>query len=613
MISMTKTGSTKNKILALISSGNKTLSEISEALGLAPSTVSQHLQELKDMGAIEEVDTDHVRKWKYYKLNPNFNYDKSPIGEGIIVKKLQSRIFYYAIGLGILAALAYFVLFSNTSSSIISQPQNGGTFVPIRLTDPPNVPNGTQSLVINYSSVAVHVESNSSSGWVESNTRGTIDLMTLLNVSQVIAGINVTANSIINAVRFNITSAEITINNTVYNVTVPSSMVIAQVTSPGKVNATTGVLVDLSPTVVALYTNNSTVFVMVPSIKAVVVPGTSSNSSVNFKAASTIGYRARLNQNDIIHLQSARENISITNASLIETNDSLSMQVTVKNNGNQSVVLGDILVVGNQTPVFTYNGTCNTPSGTGPVPLWCRISGPIWANVIGGHRIRHASQHATFQIPYVSGNTTASSSLNATNQGSGFSGNSNFGNGPQGMHGSIYVSGFGGSRFRVQVEGGAPFNYTQNQTPVFTNGNQSQMWPLNIKVKFPQNANSPFFGNIMINGTVLAHFMVPRPRGNFGAGISMPPFQGIENYRGLEFMIQSNGNLSIENGIYAAPLVAGSMAGYTLQPGQSETFTFTGQISLPGDFQISLVPGAHYRIGVFGQYGAHTVANVTAT
>ena len=51
---MGKTFDTKRKILGMLRSGPKTPSEIWRELSLAPSTVSQHLKELRDMGEIEE-------------------------------------------------------------------------------------------------------------------------------------------------------------------------------------------------------------------------------------------------------------------------------------------------------------------------------------------------------------------------------------------------------------------------------------------------------------------------------------------------------------------------------------------------------------------------------
>ena len=46
---MSKTGVTKARILEKIKSKNMTMSEIGEELGLSPSTVCQHLKELRNM------------------------------------------------------------------------------------------------------------------------------------------------------------------------------------------------------------------------------------------------------------------------------------------------------------------------------------------------------------------------------------------------------------------------------------------------------------------------------------------------------------------------------------------------------------------------------------
>lgn len=70
---MSKTWDTKKKILKLLSKGNMTLSELSVALNLAPSTVSKHIEELKAVGAISMVDNPYIKKWKYYTATPGFN------------------------------------------------------------------------------------------------------------------------------------------------------------------------------------------------------------------------------------------------------------------------------------------------------------------------------------------------------------------------------------------------------------------------------------------------------------------------------------------------------------------------------------------------------------
>lgn len=61
---MSKYGKTKSDVLKLISENKDTLSIISSELGLAPSTVSKHLNELQDLGAIRLVKSEYAKKWK---------------------------------------------------------------------------------------------------------------------------------------------------------------------------------------------------------------------------------------------------------------------------------------------------------------------------------------------------------------------------------------------------------------------------------------------------------------------------------------------------------------------------------------------------------------------
>ena len=107
MDSMSRTGETKSNILKLLGQKNRTLSEISSDLGLAPSTVSQHLQELEISGAIEEVENEHIRKWKYYRLNPNYKDNEGFIG-AVNRRVANSRMFYYVLGIFAIVAIAYF-------------------------------------------------------------------------------------------------------------------------------------------------------------------------------------------------------------------------------------------------------------------------------------------------------------------------------------------------------------------------------------------------------------------------------------------------------------------------------------------------------------------------
>jgi DNA-binding transcriptional ArsR family regulator len=104
---MSKAWETKKKILDALKTKPKTLTELSEQLGLSTSTVGQHLQELLDKNAIKEKDEDSERKWKYYEPNPTFD-----------AQSLEHHVFEYKlayaaiiiVGLVVLAALAAYIV-----------------------------------------------------------------------------------------------------------------------------------------------------------------------------------------------------------------------------------------------------------------------------------------------------------------------------------------------------------------------------------------------------------------------------------------------------------------------------------------------------------------------
>jgi|GEM_PF-5151429 DNA-binding transcriptional ArsR family regulator len=480
---MARNGSTKNKILSMIAKKDRTLSDICVELSLAPSTVSQHLQELKDIGAVEWVQNDHVKKWKYYKLNPDFDYKKLGVGElpRENSRNMPNRIFFYSMGIAALAVVAYLAV-----STFMGNVQSS-SMVQVRLTDPPIVPSGTQGLYINYSSVSIHAVGNGNSEWIQSNASGTVNLLSLVNFSQMIAGVEVTHNSKIDGVRFNISSSYILINGTAYNVSVPSGEINTHILENRYVNASSEVLVDFSPTVVAMYVNGSSEFVMLPSVRAVVANAQETKSGK--MGAARRGEKTRLSNDEIEMLYNSESYLSITGASLTsEQNGSTEVSISVKNSGNSSVDLSNIVILGNQTPVTTLNFTCNgsTDSVNSMVSQWC-----------------------------------------------------------------------------------------------------SRLEEIGLK------AGS--------NGTSVRS--------------SFDTLQRIAYCRGVEFIIERNGTLDL---VGSGKLGAGNEGypytpfNYTLAPGGSATFSFGGQLALRGNLEISLVDGAHYRIAVLGESGAHALENVTA-
>ena len=70
---MSKTLETKKRIMNLLKKRQMTISELSRELGLSSATVSQHMDELQQIGAIEKVDNEHFKKLKYYKTRETQN------------------------------------------------------------------------------------------------------------------------------------------------------------------------------------------------------------------------------------------------------------------------------------------------------------------------------------------------------------------------------------------------------------------------------------------------------------------------------------------------------------------------------------------------------------
>ena len=220
----------------------------------------------------------------------------------------------------------------------------GGAVLSFQMTDPPQVPVGANALLVSYSSIEAHVAGNGTgAGWFAVNGNGTVNLMALVNQSQIIGNTSIRAGDEVNLVRFNVTSAKIEINGTYYNVTVPSGAITAHVQNNASVNGNQSVLLDMAPVIATIYTSNSTIFVLVPSLRAVVVSNASAASHAN------IGTSFHLNASARAELDAYKPNISISNATVAVSGNSTSIKVTVRNSGNASVTINHLFLYGNES------------------------------------------------------------------------------------------------------------------------------------------------------------------------------------------------------------------------------------------------------------------------
>ena len=278
-ISMSKTWHMKKRVLKILSKRPRTPGEISKLLGLSPSTVSVHIAELERMGAIERVENGYARRWKYYRIKSGFNIEKA-----IRVKEVNV---IPLILMGI--AIAVFI----GVGAFIGLMQHGGqatTILTIQLTDPPNVPNGTQGLLVSYSSLQIRMRG--SSGWITDNTTGIVNLMSLANVSEVVGKLKVPMNASVGMIRFNITFARILVNGRTYNVEVPNHQLSANVIGVGAAG-NISVLMDMRTKIAS--TPNAT-YMFVTSLKAVAVNNIDANEQVGSMNLLNVSVENKLNQ-----------------------------------------------------------------------------------------------------------------------------------------------------------------------------------------------------------------------------------------------------------------------------------------------------------------------------
>jgi DNA-binding transcriptional ArsR family regulator len=357
---MSRQGDTKGKILKLISEGSDNLSEISRKLNLAPSTVSKHIHDLESTNVIAQKSNPHVKKWKYYELNQaagveEFSGNGTNGGingrNGLITK--GNAIALATVACALLALFSFLQVHALQGASLTAS-------VPISITDPPIVPDGTQALYVNYSSIRVHASYDGVADWISVNSSGRLELMSLINESQVIGEADIKPNSTIDRVEFNISSASITVDNVTYPVTVTRKQMAATVMGAGKVNGTSGVLLDFSPVVTPTYVQNETLFMMSPSLMAAMVPG-------GGPGQQAFGQPRPMQQQYRDLFNGSGANLRITNTTLTSAGNDTLLRITVKNDGKSNLTISGVMMFGDVMPYASFNA---------PVPIVSAPSGP---------------------------------------------------------------------------------------------------------------------------------------------------------------------------------------------------------------------------------------------
>ena len=245
--------------------------------------------------------------------------------------------FKYSLA-AVIAAVAIIAisLFANLTNTPVVPSAEGATLA-VMLTDPPTVPAGTTQLNLTYTDVLLHVNyPNETDDWLPVGASGTVNLFSLINMTQTLATITIPLNSTVDKVQFTIANVTAVINTQTYNVTSLSDTFVVKVAN-GAVNKTlSGVLIDFNPTLVQIQAsdeNDTTVYyyVLVPSANAMIVNDITS-------AHVKVGNIIQIGENNRVRLVRVKEdfskNLTIVSATLTMNGNTTDLSVTLKNEGN---------------------------------------------------------------------------------------------------------------------------------------------------------------------------------------------------------------------------------------------------------------------------------------
>ncbi len=214
-----------------------------------------------------------------------------------------------------------------TSSLTEAQASGTGTLA-VLMTDPPTVPNGTTHVYATYNSMQIHLTNDgNNTGWQRISASGQLDLMSMINVTQTVALVNIRSGTF-NAIEFNITSAIVTYQGQNYSayliyrdhaLFVP---IIGGITiSEGQTSAA---LIDLTPTVLLLGDPANASFAFIPEAHGYTIPA----QSVPRNQIQRVGETASIVNQTLVGNYQPKFIISKLTVS------TTSLTVTVTNTGN---------------------------------------------------------------------------------------------------------------------------------------------------------------------------------------------------------------------------------------------------------------------------------------
>jgi len=223
---------------------------------------------------------------------------------------------------------------SSTSTSVSTSSTSTHAFMSsfaVALTDPPSVPAGTSALFLNYS----RVELITNSSPYVANINGSVNLLSLVNVSKIIATFSLPKYVNVNQIRLFVSSVTIEINGSKYSVFVPSSVLKIPLANVSLVNGTIGALIDLRPHVVVTYAGQGLRFILTPVVFA--MPFTA--KEVNVSQRMNVGQVFVIPKHISEELESESANLTLEAVSLYSQGNETVFYISLKNVGNEPVTV----------------------------------------------------------------------------------------------------------------------------------------------------------------------------------------------------------------------------------------------------------------------------------
>jgi hypothetical protein len=212
----------------------------------------------------------------------------------------------------------------------------GSSFL-VMLTDPPTVPNGTSLLNLTYTDMAFHIiYPNSTSEWVSINVSGTVNLLSLVNMSQTLAATTIPTGSNVDKIQFTIKEVTAVINGEIQDVTVLSNNILMTISNSNINQTLSGVLIDFNPTLVEIQSedvegNAVNYYVLVPSAAARIISNLNQEQS---EVGTIVELEERHREELREHLDEISRNITIVETAVSADGNVTSLSVTIKNQGN---------------------------------------------------------------------------------------------------------------------------------------------------------------------------------------------------------------------------------------------------------------------------------------